>query len=213
MHTTPEHPDQSVFRPEGEASPSPSNSPHVLVLYASKYGATRGIAERITEALIRAGLRADLRKASDDPNPAAYDAMILGSAVYIGRWRRDAVRFLTRNQQQLQHKVVWFFSSGPTGEGRAKDLINGWDFPEKLRPLCDAIKPEGITVFHGAIDPQRLNWLERRMIRAVGADTGDFRRWEEVDAWAAGIAARLMPSGDQRRQPERPAELERVSVA
>ncbi len=89
----------------------------VLVAYASKYGATEEIAERIGEVLRQAGLRTDVLPTDRVSDLAHYQAIVLGSAVYIGKWRKEAVKFLKANEKMLAGRPVWLFSSGPTGEG------------------------------------------------------------------------------------------------
>jgi menaquinone-dependent protoporphyrinogen oxidase len=54
----------------------------VLVVYASKHGATRGIAGRIAASLRTAGCQADVRPVKDAGDLAAYDAFVIGSAAY-----------------------------------------------------------------------------------------------------------------------------------
>lgn len=161
----------------------------VLVAYASKYGATAEIAERIGQALREADLAADVRQVDQVGDLTRYRAVVLGSAVYIGQWRKEAVRFLEANVQTLAEKPVWLFSSGPTGDGDAVELVEGWRFPSKLQPLADRIKPRDTVVFHGAIDPKKLNFLLRWMLRNVKSASGDYRQWDAITAWATGIAA------------------------
>jgi menaquinone-dependent protoporphyrinogen oxidase len=121
----------------------------------------------------------------------SYDAVVLGSAVYIGRWRKEAARFLTDNEAVLVGKPVWLFSSGPTGEGDPVELTQGWKFPGKLQPIADRIGPRDIALFHGVSDPGKLNFLEKWMLKNVKAPIGDYRDWEGIASWARGIAEAL----------------------
>jgi menaquinone-dependent protoporphyrinogen oxidase len=163
----------------------------VLVAYASKYGATAEIAEKIGEVLRQAGLTADVLPADKAGDPAAYAAVVLGSAVYIGQWRKEAVRFLKDNQEKLAERPVWLFSSGPTGEGDPVELVKGWRLPGKVRAAIEVVKPVDIAVFHGLIDSEKMNALERFTIKNVKAPLGDFRDWDAIASWAANIAAEL----------------------
>jgi len=163
----------------------------VLVAYASKYGATAEIAEKIGEVLRQAGLSADVRPADQIHDVSAYQAVILGSAVYIGRWRKQAGNFLKTHDQALTKMPVWLFSSGPTGEGDPVELLKGWRIPGGLEPVADRIQPRDIAVFHGAVFPEKLNFIQRWMIKNVKSPTGDFRDWDAITAWAEGIAAEL----------------------
>jgi menaquinone-dependent protoporphyrinogen oxidase len=161
----------------------------VLVAYATKYGATAEIAERIGQVLREADVQADVLPVEHVSDLAPYRAVVLGSAVYVGRWRKEAVRFLRANEKMLAEKPVWLFSSGPTGEGNPVELTQGWRFPEKLQPIADRIRPQDIVVFHGALDGGKLNLIEKWMIRMVKAPAGDFRDWEAITSWAASIVA------------------------
>lgn len=163
----------------------------VLVAYATKYGATAEIAEKIGQALGEAGLRADVLPADRVSDLSPYKAVVLGSAVYIGRWRKEAVKFLKANEAALAEKAVWLFSSGPTGEGDPVKLLQGWRFPNSLQPLADRLQIRDIAVFHGAVDREKLNFIERWMLKNVKAPVGDFRDWEAITAWATAIADAL----------------------
>jgi menaquinone-dependent protoporphyrinogen oxidase len=164
----------------------------VLVTFATKHGATAEIAEKIGEVLQQAGLEADVLPVDHATDLAAYQAVILGSAVYIGRWRKEAVKFLQANEQSLAEKPVWLFSSGPTGEGDPVELLQGWRLPGKLQSIVDRIQPRDIAVFHGATDVNKLNFIEKWMLKNVKAPVGDFRDWEAITSWATAIAGELM---------------------
>jgi menaquinone-dependent protoporphyrinogen oxidase len=88
---------------------------HVLVAYASRHGATQGIAERIAETLQNAGLDAEARPAAVVKNVDEYDAFVIGSAAYMFHWLKDAAQLVRRNRAALARKPVWLFSSGPVG--------------------------------------------------------------------------------------------------
>jgi menaquinone-dependent protoporphyrinogen oxidase len=167
----------------------------VLVAYATKYGATAEIAEKIGQVLRQAGLRTDVLPADRVSDLTPYKAVVLGSAVYIGRWRKEAVKFLQANETVLAEKLVWLFSSGPTGEGDPVELTQGWRFPGKLQPIADRIAPRDIAVFQGAVDVGELNFIEKWMLKNVKAPVGDFRDWEAITSWATDIAAVLREAG------------------
>ena len=167
----------------------------VLVVYASKYGATAEIAKKIGDVLCQADLPTDVLPADCLGDLSAYSAVVLGSAVYIGRWRKEAVKFLKANETALAGKPVWLFSSGPTGEGDPVELVQGWRFPKRLQPIADRIGSRDIAVFHGAVDVNKLTSIEKWMLKNVKAPNGDFRDWETITSWAAAIAAELKETG------------------
>lgn len=163
----------------------------VLVAYASKYGATAEIAERIGRMLQEAGLATDVLPAGDVGDLSPYGAVVLGSAVYAGQWRKEAAAFLEANEQALAERPVWFFSSGPTAEGDPVEAMDGWRFPEALQPVADRIGPREIVSFSGELDMKKLNFGEKLIVKAMKAPVGDYRNWESIEAWAASIAATL----------------------
>jgi menaquinone-dependent protoporphyrinogen oxidase len=165
--------------------------PKILVAYATKYGATAEIAKRLGQVLQEEGLSVEVLPVGKAGDPAQYAAVVLGSAVYIGGWRKEAAKYLQDNEAALAKLPVWIFSSGPTGEGDPVELLKGWRLPPALQPVADRIQPREIAVFGGALDPAKMNFLDKMMIKNVKAPTGDFRDWEAVDAWARSIAAAL----------------------
>jgi menaquinone-dependent protoporphyrinogen oxidase len=163
----------------------------VLVAYGTKYGATAEIAERIGEVLREAGLEVDVVRADRAGDLSAYQAVVLGSAVYIGRWRKEAAKFLQSHEEELSKKPVWLFSSGPAGEGDPLELVQGWRFPSSLQPIADRIRPRDVAIFSGKVDETKLNFIEKWMLKNVNSPAGDFRDWEAIAAWARAIAAEL----------------------
>ena len=164
----------------------------ILITFATKYGSTTEIAEKIDTVLREAGLQTELLPVKQVKDLAPYTAVILGSAVYIGRWRKEAVQFLERNENALAERDVWLFSSGPTGEGDPVELLEGWEFPKGQQAVADRIHPHDITIFHGAVDVEKLNFIEKWMSKNVDVPIGDFRDWEAITAWATSIAQTLL---------------------
>ena len=174
-----------------------------LVAYGTKYGGPAEIAERIGQVLREAGLRTDVQPADRAGDPSHYDAVVVGSGVYIGQWRKEAVKFVKDHAAALAGRKVWLFSSGPTDEGDPVELLNGWRLPGGLQETVDRIGPQEIAVFHGVLDPDKLNFIERWMIKRVGSSMGDFRDWEAISAWARSIADELQAAGSASEAAQR----------
>jgi len=163
--------------------------PRVLVVVATKHGATRGIAEAITRELADApptGLTVVLQEAEHDPSPDGFDAVVIGSAVYAGRWRESARDWVSAHAAALRVRPVWLFSSGPIGFPPFPP-----DEPHDAPPLSQLIGARGHQVFPGRLDKSLLNLGERAMVTAMRAPLGDFRDWDAVRAWAAEVGAQL----------------------
>lgn len=167
----------------------------ILVTYASKYGATREIAEKIGEDLRLAGLGVDVLPVDDVCELNHYQAVVLGSAVYIGKWQKEAEAFLKTNETSLASRPVWMFSSGPSGEGNPLELVEGALLPPNLKPIVERIKPKDVTIFHGNIDLSKINGIEKFAVKnVVKKPFGDYRDWNMIRSWANGIAAALKKS-------------------
>jgi menaquinone-dependent protoporphyrinogen oxidase len=172
---------------------------NILVTYASKYGSTREIAEYIGEVLRQAGLLADVLPVDSVRHLTPYQAVVLGSAVYVGKWQKEAVEFLKANDEILASRPVWLFSSGPTGKGNPLELVEGQSLPRALQPVAERIRPRDITVFHGYINPDKINAIEKWSIKSlVKKPFGDFRDWDAITAWATSIAKALKEKDIER---------------
>lgn len=84
----------------------------VLVAYGSRRGSTAEIARWIGDVLHGLGLEAEVAEAATVRDVTAYDAVVLGGALYAGRWHKDARRFARRHATALSGRPVWLFSSG-----------------------------------------------------------------------------------------------------
>ena len=164
----------------------------VLVAYASRSGSTAEIGEKIAEVLRREGLAVDLQPVGQVKGLEGYSTVLLGSAVYYGRWRKEAVNFLAAKEKDLLDKKVWFFSSGPAGEGDPVELLEGWTFPPLQQEIADRIHPQGVIVFHGVMDDKKMNFFERWILKKMDAPLGDFRDWEMITGWAEDVAEQLI---------------------
>jgi len=171
---------------------------NVLVAYATRHGATRGIAERIAGRLSAAGLQADAKPMKAVGDLAGYSAFVFGSAAYIGHWLPEAVEFVRANRAVLTDQPTWLFSSGPLCTEPTNAPARGQRVaaePKELPELREAIRPRDHRVFSGALTPDKLGFRDRA-IRTLPAGRallpeGDFRDWPDIDAWAEEIAREL----------------------
>lgn len=161
----------------------------ILVSYGSKHGATAEIADAVAATLREAGLPVDVRAAGQVDSVAPYRAVILGSAVYAGRWRRDALRLLRR--PELGQLDVWLFSSGPVGEDQGDpEQRERWTKPPKVEELGKRIGAHEHVGFGGMV-AEDAGFMRKRMARQTPAELRDRRDWTQIEAWARGIADTL----------------------
>jgi menaquinone-dependent protoporphyrinogen oxidase len=158
----------------------------VLVAAASKHGGTTEIAQAIGNALTLARLETEVRPIEEVTTLESYDAVILGSGVYMGRWLEPAKRFVERNGTALATRPVWLFSSGPLGDPPKPTAA-----PTDVLSLIETTHARDHRVFPGVMDKGTLGMGERAIVATVRAPAGDYRPWDEIHAWALGIARDL----------------------
>ncbi|MCK5848953.1 MAG: flavodoxin domain-containing protein [Caldisericia bacterium] len=163
----------------------------VLIAYSSKYGSTREIAEHVCKILQTDGFDVNIEKASASLKMKNYDAIILGSGVYVGKWLPGMENLLKKHFSLLQEKRVWIFSDGPTGKEEPTESIKNWKFPNYLELLLKQINPKGIMVFNGKMLLEDMNMVHKFIIKKMNAPLGDFRDWEAISEWAKSIAEQL----------------------
>jgi menaquinone-dependent protoporphyrinogen oxidase len=161
----------------------------VLVTAASKHGATNEIAEAIGAELETRGLEVTVAPVQDVEAIDGYGAVVLGSAIYSGKWLKPAKEFAARQAAALASVPVWLFSSGPIGSPPPDDPADRRQGDE----LAKAIGARDHRLFAGRLDRKGLSLLERAAVRAAKLPDGDFRPWDEIRTWAVGIAAALRP--------------------
>ena len=159
----------------------------VLVCAASKYGATSEIAKAVADVLAEKGLKVTVVPPEQAGAIEGFDAVVLGSAVYMGQWMKPARDLAERSAAALATRPVWLFSSGPVGEP-AKPADN----PVDISNILQATKARDHQIFTGRLVKEHLSFPDRAMASAIRAQEGDFRNWPEIRAWAAGIADILL---------------------
>jgi menaquinone-dependent protoporphyrinogen oxidase len=159
----------------------------ILVAYASQMGSTAEIAQRVGQQLREAGHDVDVSRCADASEASNYDAVLIGSALYMGRWDKTALRYLKAQSDQLAQHPTWLFQSGPCGEGFELEHV---DTPRAVRTLSGRIGLAPPVTFGGRLDRAKATTTLSRWV-ATGTYAGDFRDWDQVRAWTAEVAAQL----------------------
>jgi menaquinone-dependent protoporphyrinogen oxidase len=169
----------------------------VLVAAASRHGATAEIAEAIAGALSGQRTLADVVDIDDVRGLGEYDAVVLGSAVYMGHWLKSAAAFAASHSDELRARPTWVFSSGPVGDPPRPGESESVDVEE----IVATVGAREHRVFAGKLDRGKLGFGERAVMRAVGASDGDYRDWDEIRAWAEAISTSLQVVDNPEREP------------
>jgi menaquinone-dependent protoporphyrinogen oxidase len=158
----------------------------VLVAYGTSNGSTAGIAEMIAATLRAEGISTQVEPAGLVRDVGTYEAVILGGALYAGRWHRDARSFARRHRKALAGRPVWLFSSGP--------LDNSAD-AGAVPPVAQVVQAgqrlhaAGHITFGGRLTEEAGGFVARAMVR--NGKGGDFRNPEQIAGWAQTIAHQL----------------------
>ena len=166
----------------------------VLVAVATRHGSTQGIADSIGEVLREHGLDCKVAPVEDVASVSEYDAVVLGSGIYVGHWMKSAREFAEAHAEELATRPTWLFSSGPVGSAGSAPSSDEPAPVEDVRRLAERIGARGQRTFAGLLDHDHLGFAERVVARIVRSPEGDFRDWDAIRAWAGQIAQDLTGS-------------------
>ncbi len=180
----------ATYKPELE-TPSSSYgektmSQKILVTYASKAGSTIEIANRIGALLAESGNSVDVVPVKNVTDLSAYQAVILGSAIRIGSVLPEVLKFVEQNQESLREKPFNLFVACMTLNEDTEE--NRKTVSAYLDPIRSLVQPETEGLFAGVMDPNKLNLIERFMMKSMKTPVGDFRHWDQINNWAKKVS-------------------------
>ena len=164
---------------------------NVLVAAASRYGSTAAIAEAIGDVLQSRGFEVTVTRPQDVAALSEFDAVVLGSAVYMGHWLEAPIALAHRIRTDLPGRPVWLFSSGPVGDPSKKFAQQMDVDPVDLQEVQKATSAREHKRFSGKLDRHNLRGLQRVGLSLFRTIEGDFRDWKAVRLWAGSIADQL----------------------
>ncbi|MGZ3578955.1 MAG: flavodoxin domain-containing protein [Syntrophales bacterium] len=171
--------------PEGKCGGKKNMKKRILVTYASQYGSTGGIADAIGKELCSKDVAADVVLIKNASNVNSYQGVVIGSAIYRGKWLPEASDFVQKNRDILRQVPVAYFLvcmslSHPTEENRAKAS----SYMDPILKAVPEIRPVGTGTFAGALDYNNLSWINKKILKSKGTPEGDFRDWNAIRTWA-----------------------------
>jgi menaquinone-dependent protoporphyrinogen oxidase len=165
----------------------------VLIVYASRAGSTGEVAKAVGQTLSEAGASVDVRSVTDTNDLSNYEAVIVGSAIRMGRWLPEAVDFVKKHRDTLSRVHTAYFvvcntMKDDTPENRKKVLA----YLDPVRKAAPNIEPVDTGLFAGVVDFSKLSFMDKSMLKVRGASEGDFRNWVAIKKWATDIAPMLL---------------------
>jgi menaquinone-dependent protoporphyrinogen oxidase len=166
----------------------------VLVAYATRYGSTQEVAEAVAATLREGGLEVDLQPMREVSTLTAYSAVVLGAPLYMFRWHKDALRFLSRHRQALTGRPVAVFALGPFHD-EEKEWQDVRAQLDKELAKFPWLAPVAVEIVGGKFDPAKLGFPFNLMPALKQMPASDIRDWTAIRAWASDLAAKLQPAG------------------
>lgn len=161
----------------------------VLIAYASRLGSTREIAQAIGEVLAQRGVNVDVLPVDEIQHLEGYQAVIVGGSIRAEQWLPEAKRFVQIHRDALrQLPLLYFAVSGLMSNPTPEHFHEVYEYLSEVRAIAEPLE---VGIFAGSLDYNRLNHDQMIRLLSKGLPEGDFRRWQDVRAWAEDIADRL----------------------
>jgi menaquinone-dependent protoporphyrinogen oxidase len=162
----------------------------ILVAYASRAGSTGEVAKVIATTLGESGAAVEVKPIKSVTSLTEYDAVVVGSAIRMGKWLPEAVEFVKTNQSVLQEIPTAYFTVCLTlHEDTEANRATVAAYTEPVRALR---QPDWEAFFAGTMDYSSLSFFDRLMARAVRAPQGDWRDWTAIQSWARDLQTTLL---------------------
>ena len=162
-----------------------------LVTYASAYGSTKEMAERIGKSLCEEGNSVDIKWVNHVEDVRDYDMVIVGGAIQYDTWLEEAQAFVKHHEESLSKiPLAYFFTclTLASKSSKAQDQAEG--YAQNIQSLT-SLKPLDIQGFAGVLDYSKMSFVFRQVARAIfavmGVKEGDYRDWKAVGLWSQKI--------------------------
>ncbi|HRF47819.1 MAG TPA: flavodoxin domain-containing protein [Anaerolineales bacterium] len=175
----------------------------ILVAYGSQYGTTGDVADAIGRVFCGAGHRVDVAQVKADPDPAGYDAVVIGAPVHADAWLSEATTYVGDHHAALSRVPVAYFltcmtlglTQQPEDRARIAEVFTA------VHAQVPDVQPVDAGLFAGALDFGRMSLANQLMYRAFAEDSteGDHRDWSAIRSWAAALQPRLTSAGGETR--------------
>jgi menaquinone-dependent protoporphyrinogen IX oxidase len=196
-----------------------STGRNLLLVYATRHGSTKEVAEALAGELRAAGAAVQIAAAPAAPAPQGFDAVVLGAPMIMG-WHKEARAYLKKHRDALARvpfalfvtaasltedgaaavrgvpvaKDPWLAKGPRDAErlGRKERYALPAHYLGKILDACAPARPCAAAFFAGSLDLTTMNFLEKLFVLlVVGATPGDGRHFDYVREWAAGLPAVL----------------------
>jgi menaquinone-dependent protoporphyrinogen oxidase len=184
----------------------------VLVVYATRKGYTRKIAERVAKTICRRGDPVELIDAARPPegfDAKRYSGAMLAASLYMGKHEHEMVEFVREHRGDLEH-IPTAFLSVSLSEAGVEDMTAPFDRRSKavedvrrtLETFCEqtGFHPTRMWPVAGALRYSRygaiLKLVMRVMARRSGGDTDarhdyEYTDWKSLDRFVESMTVQM----------------------
>jgi menaquinone-dependent protoporphyrinogen oxidase len=168
----------------------------ILVTYASRNGATAGVAEAIGKTLTETGAQVDVLPMEEVKDLGPYRAVVAGSAIQAQQWLPEAMQFVQAHRAELARKPFAAYLVCMTlamKKGDYRQQVAAW-----LDPVRVLVKPVSVGLFAGVLETRKIksfgDRIKFRLSVMMGVwSEGDHRDWDAIRTWAEGLRPLLLP--------------------
>ncbi len=165
-------------------------SASILVAYATKYGSTQEVANAVAMTLRERGQEVDIQPARAVRTLTGNSAVVLGAPLYMFRWHKDALHFLSRHRKALMERPVGIFALGPFHD-EEKERREARAQLDKELAKFPWLSPVAVEIFGGKYDPAKLRFPLNLLPALKQMAASDIRDWTAIGRWASDLIAKL----------------------
>ncbi|MCX6683707.1 MAG: flavodoxin [Methanoregula sp.] len=146
------------------------------------------MAQAIGKELEASGHVVDVAEMGTVTSLTGYNAVVIGGPMYVGKI--DGMgKFAKRHSTELARVPVAGFvvCLAPV----TKDPVDREYAQKALRASLAPLQQVAEMVFAGRLDPAKLSWFQKWMIKKAKSPVGDFRDWTAIAAWARELPGKM----------------------
>ena len=175
----------------------------IVVVYGTTEGQTGRIAAFLGELIRAHGGDVDVvdLKRLDLPSLEAYDGVIVGASIHMGKHERFVADFVRRNRVVIDRRPSAFFSVSLAAHG---DIENAERYVDEFEKET-GWRPGRVALVGGALLYTQYGFVKRRVLRKIAMDKGNlatdtsrdwvYTEWDGVASFAEDFLRDVEPVG------------------
>lgn len=167
----------------------------ILIIYATRTGSTKKIAEFIGETLAKLGEEIEIKPIQSEIEFERYKAIVLGSAIQSGKLLPETTEFVKMNKVELSQKPFAVFLVCMTlamkNSSKYHSFVSAW-----LEPIRIIVNPVIVGLFPGVLNISKIQKFSDRLKFRLSVlfgvwKEGDHRDWDEIQLWTKKLKSEI----------------------